>query len=530
MKLVRSTLLAAGVCAALSATPARADATDDFLRLMQRIGVQYTILTLRSFVDLTYDTITIEPQTNDLVISGMTLHPILDWDEEGRCVITIERAIAADVTSFETLQTMIELSGINIPSACLDPGVGSMAAGFGYEQLVVDNASIDLAYDLPSAGADLVIQASIKDAAELNLSAKFGYLWFNLPLDAGPADEPIPVAQLETLELAIENRGLWDRVEPMIVAQAGDTSALPQMAQLVVSQALSEGGTRTPSADEQAFVANLTAELERFLTEKNRLVITAAPEGGVWLSEDSFGAPYQMIADFKPEISSTPIAYRALIQPEELAAALAGDALDEDARLRVGEALLTGIGAPRALAEGAALLNPLADQWQSKASRLLAEARAETGDTAGAYSMALRAMAGGDRSAVGLADELEAALGLSSVLEAQALARTEWPNARAQEAEGESAVSAGDLGLMRSMAYAASIGRDQPRSYAHAYFWASLAAAGGDGGAANLRRRLDTRFADAGEAWRQVADAEASRALTVWTRGGLGARIADRVR
>ncbi|MCH8951112.1 MAG: hypothetical protein IID49_03155 [Proteobacteria bacterium] len=75
-----------------------------------------------------------------------------------------------------------------------------------------------------------------------------------------------------------------------------------------------------------------------------------------------------------------------------------------------------------------------------------------------------------------------------------------------------------------------ALGRDGPRSYAEAYYWASLAAAAGDRSSAGLRERLDQRFAGAGgaarEAWKGVSQGAAAHAIETWTSGGLGARVA----
>ncbi len=219
-----------------------------------------------------------------------------------------------------------------------------------------------------------------------------------------------------------------------------------------------------------------------------------------------------------------------MIAPADLEAALAGgDALDPELRLRVGRALVTGIGAPRSIDAGWALLAPLADQWNASAALLAGQASQDAGDPQTAYAMALRAMAsGGEPGAIALADELEPALPLIAVLAAQAETTGAWPGAADAQAAADQLIAAGDVAGMRRRAYDAATGRDRPRDYADAYFWASLAAAAGDRGAASLRQRLDNRFAGQ-EGWREVAEGRAAAALETWT-GGLGQTIAARIR
>lgn len=523
----------AAVMLATTALPASAQEmpAGDAMRFVNRLLGHYALLTARSFVDLTYDTLAVEPGTNDMVITGLKLYPVLDWDENGECEITIDRAVAADITSFETLQSLIEVSGLHVPIACLDPMQGGMVASFGYpDGLTAERMSIETSYDLPTSAADVVIQASFAGVGDVALTANFDYLWFRFPTDGG---DPEPAALLGAAELAIENGGIWEKLEPMIGAQMGDLNAVPQMAGMMIAQSLGDpasGGQ--PGPEVVAFSENVTAELTRFLADKDRIVVTAAPERGVWLGPDSFGSPADAIAQLQPVVSAVPMAQRAMIGPEELTAALSGGAgLDDDGRLRVGRALLTGIGAPRVPAEGAALLEPLAEGWNAEAAGLLADAALDAGEDQRAYAMALRAMAGGEAGAAAIADELETRLPLADVLVEQDTQGNAWPGASDLVAESNAAIAAGDLNAIRKLAYRAAAGQGMPRNVKAAYFWASLAAAGGDRGAGGLRDRMDARYGARDAAvWRPAAAEAAAQALEAWTTGGLGGRIAERVK
>ena len=74
---------------------------------------------------MTYDDIAIEPGTNDLIVSGLRLHPQLDWDQKGQCTIGIDRAVIADSNSIDSMRTNIELSGLAVPPACFQPEVAA---------------------------------------------------------------------------------------------------------------------------------------------------------------------------------------------------------------------------------------------------------------------------------------------------------------------------------------------------------------------------------------------------------------------
>ncbi|MEM9737469.1 MAG: hypothetical protein AAF908_12825, partial [Pseudomonadota bacterium] len=315
---------------------------------------------------------------------------------------------------------------------------------------------------------------------------------------------------------------------PMIGAQLGDLSAAPQLIEGIVLQALAGPNGQAAGADAAAFASNLGAEIGRFLEERNRLVVSTNTDGGVWLEEALFDDPQAMIAALKPEVSAVPSAVRDLIDPTLLSEALSNPAaLAESARLDVGAALLTGIGSPRSVADGLAVLGPLGDAWDGRATALMADALEGQGDVSDAYAMALRAMAAGESTGIAIADRLEADMAVAEILSQQQSAADTWPGAPDREAADQALIDAGDLGGIRSRAYGAALGNDVPRSYAEAYFWASLAAAGGDRGAATLRDRLDARFATGkgSDAWRAMTREVGSSAFQVWTQGGLAARI-----
>ncbi|MEM0987518.1 MAG: hypothetical protein AAGK00_01460 [Pseudomonadota bacterium] len=523
MKLHKPAALAAAL--ALAATPVTAqqpNSVEDFFNSFERLLVQYQILVARSFVDLTYESLTIEPRTGNLILSDVIVYPELPWDQDFACEVLIDRAVIAGVTNFETLSSTIEVAGLTMPAACLPPDVGGMLPAFGYtDGLTAEAVSIDIAYDLPSSAADINVIAAIEDAADLTISAGFNYLWFRLPMDGG--GDPTPVAFLGSAEVTLENRGLWERLEPMVGQQVGDVNQLPGMIQGMLGQML--GGT----PEGQAFVQNLATEVGRFVQDKDRLVITAAPEGGVYLGPDTFGSPDDIIAILQPQVSGAPAAYRAIVSPADLAAALQGGAgMDDATKLSVGRALMTGVGAPRSLSDGEALLTPLVEAWNAEAALIMADALSQAGPSLEAYAAAMVATAGGESRAIGIADRLEADMRTQEILDAQEGIGEQWPELESYRAEIMAAIEAGDVSAIRKAAHAAAVGRGVPRSYMVAYLLSSLASAAGDQGAANLRKRLDQRFG--GDAvWRTAADEAASEALAIWTEG-MGAAIAARVR
>ncbi len=531
--------LAAAPVPATAQSPAEIASAEAALNLFQRFALQYVILFARTTIELTYDSLSVDSRNQETVIGGLVLRPKLDWDPDRLCEIHIDRLAGFGSGEIALIRSILELTDVTAGTACFDPGTGAMLASFGYDELTIDRVSMTIAYDLPSSGAQVEMTADIADAAEITVNADFDYVFLEQPnlgfqmQDEDDFDEfgagLEPVARLATAEIVVSNEGIWERVSPMLNAQLGDVRQLPDMIGPMLGQMLVAPG-QALGAEEQALIENLRAELARFVENGDRLVINVAPEGGLWLTEEIFASPQAAIAALKPRLSAAPLAADLILPADILSAALAGgDGLDDDARLAAGTALVRGIGAPRAMTEGVALVRPLADRWNGAAAALVAEAMTIAGDSRGAYAMALRAMAGDADGAIGIADGLEGALSIEDVVATQAEALAAWPGAGAWDSRKSDALAAGHVAELRRLAYAAHAGRAAPRSYAEAYFLASLAAAAGDPGAALLRDRIDARFtAPDGSrepAWNAAASAAATAALEAWTTGGLAARV-----
>lgn len=495
------------------------------LQTAQRMAIQYGVLFSRSFIDLTYDSITIEP--GDLVLSGLRIHPELDWDPDRNCVIGVERLLVADPIGVEALEWAISLDGVHVPATCLQPEIAESMTAFGYDGMTLDSATIDLDYHVPSSAASFGITASIADAAEIRLFADFDYLWFRIGNSGDPQDS-FPVARLSSVELSVENQGLWQALESVLAEQfGGDLSAVPQIAEMGMTEVLSEGSSRRLTAEEEEFVASVTRQIARFIQDGDRLVVSATPERSVLLNEELVSSPAALIAALDPAVSAAPSAWRRMIAPAELAVALeGGDELDPDSRLRVGAALVTGVGAPKVPTLGRELLTPLAERWEPKAALLTATASRSMGEPEAAYLMALRALAGGADGALSLVDTLEAELPLAAILSVQLELAETWPGADEAVARDDALLASGNVSGLLRRARAAANGRARPRDYASAYYWASLAAAAGDRGAAALRDRLDLRFSGK-EGWAEASTRAQQDAINTWV-GGLAANIAAR--
>jgi hypothetical protein len=542
----RRLLLATAMAAvAFGPLPATAQGRPDFARMLDNTLRAYTVLILRSMVDFTYETFESSLETGETVITGLTVTPRVPWDTSGACVITMGRAVLSGTVETDGLSSLIEATGLNVPPACLEPEAAGFLAQLGYEGVQAETAVIEIGYNLPSSAASLSVQAGLAEAVDLNLTADFAYFWFTglleeamappddsfndsgtelppmeMPMSAGP----VPSILLRSAQISIDNRGLWDKVEPMVAQTVGSVEALPEMLRGALEQELAEGGTRQLSQAEQDFSASLAAAVDRFVKERSRLTVSVSPPSPVWLNEALFETPDTLIGALQPMVSTDSHRAVAMVAPATVKAAMAAaPEVSVADRLAAGRALMSGVGAPRDRAAALKILQPLADAGDADAALVIAEGLADQGDAVAAYPYALRAMGGGMIAAIALGDRLEADLPPKAIREAQAQVLTGWSGDPGLASNRAGLLAAPSVSAMRKLALDLMIGRGVPRNYEQAYLWATLAAAAGDRSAANLRNGLD-RMARGG-VWAEAFDAAAATALTVWSDEGLGQKL-----
>ncbi|MEL7139343.1 MAG: hypothetical protein AAFP67_09855, partial [Pseudomonadota bacterium] len=350
----------------------------EFGRLFAQLLIQTGLGFARSAIELTYDGIAVDPRSGEITISGLTFRPELPHDEARACVIGIERVTLANGGRFDRADVTIGLGGATMPVACLEPEPAALVGALGYPVIEAETVTIDVAYDDRSSALNLDLSAAITNGALVSIAADFDYFWFmgvdvEESVDAESVEDAEVVAILSGAEIVVENRGIFEAVEPLVAAQIGDPAAIPAIAQAGIMQGLTENGSRTPTPEELAFAEELTAALGRFFEEKDRLVVTLAPPAPVRLGADALDDPAAAIALLAPRVGAVPAARGALLDPTLLTkAAETPDALSDEERLEVGQALLSGIGAPRARRDGIELLEPLAEGGSGAAALLLA--------------------------------------------------------------------------------------------------------------------------------------------------------------
>jgi TPR repeat protein len=509
------------------AAPAQSLSWRDILspdRVVQSL-LQYGLMALRTQIDLKYSDLTVNLLSGRATITDLRLWPRPEWDRNADCEIRIDRLKIARATPDHPgrLRFTASAFGVGAPAFCLPPDMRPALMAVGLQTLSVPYVGFDIDYDIASAAAQIQANFAIDQVAAFDMNAEFSYLWFNGRDDM---EQPDPVFELSAATLSFENAGGWTRMRGMMPPPFTD----PQTAANSVAAALSgmlQGMNRGNAPDPQsadaatltlaqtAFITSAATSWEKFVQQPRRLVLETgfAPEDSVYLDFAAYeNDPKRVFNDLQPRFSLVPASARDTIPVELLRKALGENVanLGADDRLRVGTALVSGLGVPRNFSAGTALLVTLAREGDSRAALVLSEVL-ESRSPKNAYVWGMRAGAAGKNGATARLDRLETVLPMRAILQMQG----EAAQGAVHPVEALASIAA-----IKAQARARLTGKGMSRNYGIALMWAMLAAATGDAEAADMLEEIDARLRQSDPegiaAWEKV-EAESSRlALNIW--------------
>ena len=517
--------------AALIASPLSAE-TDPQPSLLEffsinRIGTLYSniaIAALRTQMEVEYEYLSTDLMRGSISISGVTVRPLLPYDQARQCVITVERAVLnTDLAKpFEIASEVnLNLIGAKANSACLprEAAMGLRAAGI--RDIELDQFKIRAAYIYTTGETSIDATLAINNFAALDFSTSGMIL--PRPGRYGPGE---PAFRVMRAVVSLKDQGGWKTVSGILPANFADPQTIKDIGTEVVTQFLSNDGLRSVTAVERNFVAKLMDRVEDFVTDPGEITLEASlPETGIVIEPELYSnEPQALISALALEARTTPLARSRILSGDDLAALGNPSELAPRQLMALALALLEGNGVPQTPALVPGLLEPLVENADHGADASAMIARALQGkDAAAAYPYALRAAAWGSDSTVSLLDRLENQMTTTQVLAAQAANLAPLPTVA--EAIGDS----DDPRLLRAMALAHFSGSGQPRSYARAYYFALLAEAAGDIGATTLKQEIEGRFSARGDAvagaWDVLSTDVQAQALEDWISGGLPDRF-----
>ncbi len=530
----------AGFCRFLRATalatliaPPLAAQTDPQPSLMEffsvnRIGTfiaNSAIAALRTQMELEYEYLSTDLMRGSVSISGVTVRPLLPYDQAQQCVITIERAVLnTDVAKpFEVASEMnLNLIGTRASTACVPRDVAMGLRAAGIRDIELDQFKIRGAYVYATGETSADVTLAINDFATIDASASA----MILPRmgDFGPGD---PAFRVMRAVVSLKDQGGWEKVSAVLPPNFNDPQTIKEIGTEAVTQFMSNGGTRAVSAVERNFIADLMDRVEEFVTDPGEITIEAAlPDTGIVIEPETYDRePFALVSALALEARTSPIARSRIIDSAKLAALANGENSTPEDLLEIAEALLNGIGVPQAPTLVPRILTGLTaePEYAAAASALIAQALQDS-DPSGAYVYALVAASDGVDGAVSRLDRLENRMTTGEVLTLQA-AEVD----RVGIVPADAIADIDDPRALRALALAHYAGAGQSRSYARAYYYALLAEAAGDIGATALKNEIESRFSARGdevtEAWAELSASIQASALEDWIAGGLADRF-----
>ncbi|WP_172295777.1 hypothetical protein [Pseudoruegeria sp. HB172150] len=496
-------------------------------RIAQSLA-QSGIQMLRTQMDLKYGDLSVDLRRSRATMSDITAWPFFDWDENFECEIGIDRItlLTTPIDTVERFKLTARVSGLTLQPACLPEEAREGLQFVGLDTIEVPRMTIDINYGMPASDALIHIFADVTDVATLDVTGDFAYFWFDGRDDM---EQPEPVWFLDSAVLEIENRGIWeavkDQLPPPITGEGAALTIEGMLGDALIDlNRKADPETSSMTDDQRAFVKSAAEAWPAFLASPETLVLETGIDGDVYIDmyaiEDD---PRELFTALRPRVALAPARTSELLSVDLLTRASgdAADALSDEEKLQVGEALILGTGAPRNVAKGMDLLQPLAEGGSGAAALLVAKALLPTEPDA-AYLWALRAGAAGETGATALLDRLEKDMAFTRVLELQAeiSGSDEHPGSALRTLSG-----------IREQATMRMSGNGLARSYGIAAMWAILAKAAGDPEASAIVDEIDELVrlegAEARAAWAETESAYADLAMEVWIGQNLPARYAE---
>ncbi len=509
--------------------------------LLARRLVQSGIVALRTQAEVRYDAISVDLVGGQVALTGLEVRPFLDWDDDFACVMAADRVVVdlGSPIAADRVALLVELTGATADPACLAPDARPALAMLGQEFVSLDHLRIAADYRLSTAAADLAIHATLPGIAAVDLTAAFDYV----SLKAPGGGDPVPSVYLTEGQMTVEDLGGMAVLRSALPPELSDPVTAAAMVGAQLRGELEQANRRAerrarlnrgddPSApflaplteEQRRFLDTMAAEITRVLSGSGQVALAVGhPDGdATFLDFEAWeDDPREVFAALAPRFAPLPPVRTRIVPADLLRRAIeTPETLNDGERLTAGMALLTGVGAPRHVQAGSALLTPLAAAGDGAVGLALAQANAASAPDE-AYRMALLAAATREAGALALLDRIEATLSMPAILSAQTAAAGAEPGPMPDTLSGLRAEALGYL-----------TGSGVPRSYSLAWFWASLGAAAGDAASAAMRdeieRRIDARGAEARAAWSRATAPVSEALFRAWLDDDLPAVLTER--
>ncbi|MDA8542631.1 hypothetical protein N9K64_02415 [Rhodobacteraceae bacterium] len=460
----------------------------------------------RTYAEITYDDASLDENLGSFMISEIFIKPIEKNSRDG-CDIRVGALNLSNVrqSTTDTDIVTIGLEDVRVSQFCMPSEQRAVASMMGVRAFEIPIVQIVLKHQFKSAQTSIIIHSGAADVVDATLDVQFDYLSFNTE-DYG--DAPVN-ARLSSINLQIENKGLWEEVSMLLPSEFSD----PNLAGSAVRELAGEFSYLLPGSIYQNFADQIEAAMSNFVANPISFSISSnikkAP--GLVISSKSFTYPETLIADLNLKISSGNSRKDKKITGEMINDILSGNFAnyDDEVILTLGKAFLTGRLAPKNYDAAVLLLSNLKDNGLSQAEPLLVTAYIQQEKYENAYEVTQSLASSGNHESRALFRLIEKNLPLEKVLELQNTSLYLLADPYEVFSQNFYEISHGFLTGHRSM-----------KSYHLSYFWALLALASGDIRAEtsvvqleSLQNKLDGK---AKEDWVASVNEAQRRALAYW--------------
>ena len=460
----------------------------------------------RTYAEITYDDASLDNNLDLFTISEIFIKPINEDLPEG-CDVRVGALNVSNMRepTSDTDIVNLGLEDVRISQFCMPFEWRAVASMMGVRDIEIPVIQIELKHQFKSAKTGIIVHTGANGVIDATLDIQFDYL----SLDTSYYSE-LPInARLSSINLRIDNRGVWEQVSMQLPPEFTD----PNLAGYSVRELSSEFAYLLPETIYKNFSDQIEQAINDFVANPSSLSLSSniKKPSGLEISDNTFLYPENLLADLNLELFSGAPDQDKRITGDMISDILSGNFVnyDNEVVLTLGEAFLSGRMAPKNYDAAVLLLSYLKDNGVSRAEPLLVNAYIQQEKFDFAYEETQSLASKGSDESRALFRAIEKNLSLEKILALQATSLYLLADPYEVNSSNFYEISHGFMTGDRSL-----------KSYHLAYYWGLLALASGDVRAETIVGQLEMLqhklSGVAKDKWVTSVNVAQSRALDYW--------------
>lgn len=434
------------------------------------------ISSARAFAQVTYDDVRLDTHLDTFFVSGLKIIPFTS-DSLNGCEINIG---AIDISSKRKESKnseyfLIGLSDVYITKRCLPFETRSILAIAGIDNIDIPLVRMEVEHEYSTAATNFQVYGKVEDAVGFTASAKFNYL------SASQSTYHPVVANLQSINVTLENFGIWEKISNQLPSQFIQPSIAGVTVSLLVSEELSKILNHNSNANISSQVGTA---IDEFITNPGSLSVFTeiADNDGLMLNLNTLDDIDYLINKLNLRILSNSKKLLFEMSNEDLAKVLGGkfSTFDIGKLFEIANALKDGVGAPKNPSLAVKVYKYLAELDYKKAYENLINLYLERGNFSEAYLTAQNLGISGKGNARVYFNIIEKNLSLIEIINLQ---KQPINSVERQQVDKKNPYET---------ARNYFTGNGTPKKYDEAYFWALIAQTNGDGRSGLIIEKIET--------------------------------------